>query len=257
MPSDATLYRLFGIDYFDSVLLSGDYQEEDIRTLEKLRGLPEKRLVTVGCTYLDIYAEEVKKIKTGESHPFTVLVSPSWGKSALLSRFGEKLIAPLAASEWRVIIRPHPQSKVSEAPVLEKLTGLFAGYDNVVWDYEMNNIDSLSKSDLMISDFSGIIFDYIFLFNKPVMYVNQGFDKRPYDADDLDHEPWQFSVLKEIGIELREEDFPSITDIIKKASVDKSLEEGRRRAKSTAWQYPGEAGKRCADFMIETVKGLQ
>jgi hypothetical protein len=257
MPSDATLYRLFGIDYFDSVLLSGDYQKADIRALEKLRGLPEKQLVTVGCTYLDVYAEEIKKTAAGEVHPFTVLVSPSWGKSALLSRFGEKLIRPLAESGWRVIIRPHPQSKVSEAPVLEKLAGLFAGYANVVWDYAMNNIGSLSQSDIMISDFSGIIFDYIFLFNKPVMYVNQGFDKRPYDADDLDHELWQFSVLREIGLELREEDFPSITDIIKKAPVDKSLEEGRIRAKSTAWQHPGEAGKRCADFMIETVNGLR
>jgi hypothetical protein len=257
MPSDATLYRLFGIDYFDSVLLSGDYQKADIRALEKLRGLPEKQLVTVGCTYLDVYAEEIKKLEIKEIHPFTVLVSPSWGKSALLSRFGEKLIKPLAESGWRIIIRPHPQSKVSEASVLEKLANLFAGYGNIVWDYETNNIYSLSKSDLMISDFSGIIFDYIFLFNRPVMYVNQGFDKRPYDADDLDHELWQFSVLKEIGLELREEDFPSIVDIIKKAPADKSLEEGRIRAKSTAWQHPGEAGKRCADFMIETVNGLQ
>src|SRR5574344_2752110 len=29
--SDATMYRLFGVDYFDSVLLSGEYQKEDIR----------------------------------------------------------------------------------------------------------------------------------------------------------------------------------------------------------------------------------
>jgi hypothetical protein len=257
MPSDATLYRLFGIDYFDSVLLSGDYQKADIRALEKLRGLPEKRLVTVGCTYLDVYAEEVKKLEAEENHPFTVLVSPSWGKSALLSRFGEKLIKPLAESGWRIIIRPHPQSKVSEAAVLEKLAGLFAGYGNVIWDHEMSNIGSLAKSDLMISDFSGIIFDYIFLFDRPVMYANQGFDKRPYDADDLDHELWQFSILKEIGLELKEKDFPSIVDIIKKASVDKSLEAGRIRAKSTAWGHPGEAGRRCADFMIETVKGLR
>ena len=32
-PSDATLYRLFGIDFFDSILLSGDHQKEDIRYL--------------------------------------------------------------------------------------------------------------------------------------------------------------------------------------------------------------------------------
>ena len=36
-PVDATSYRLFGLDYFDSVLLTGDYQKKDIQYLEKLR----------------------------------------------------------------------------------------------------------------------------------------------------------------------------------------------------------------------------
>ena len=33
--SDITLYRLFGIDYYDSVLLSGDFQVKQIRKLEE------------------------------------------------------------------------------------------------------------------------------------------------------------------------------------------------------------------------------
>ncbi len=59
-PSDVTMYRLFSFDYFDSVLLTGDYQAEDIRTLERQRNIPEKKLVTVGCSYLDVYAEKIK-----------------------------------------------------------------------------------------------------------------------------------------------------------------------------------------------------
>jgi hypothetical protein len=43
MPSDATTYRLFGLDYFDSVLLSGDYQKKDIEDYyrEKRRDLED------------------------------------------------------------------------------------------------------------------------------------------------------------------------------------------------------------------------
>ena len=52
-PNDITLYRMFGIDYYDAVLLSGDYQIEQVRKLEKLRGLPEKELVKVGLPYMD------------------------------------------------------------------------------------------------------------------------------------------------------------------------------------------------------------
>jgi hypothetical protein len=255
-PSDAVMYRMFGIDYFDSILLTGDYQIANIRTLEKRRGLPEKQLITTGCTYLDVYAETAKQIFGEDSHPFTVLVSPSWGASALLGKYGCKLLDPLVKTGWRIIIRPHPQSKKSEARMLLSLTEKYKAANNVLWDYERENIYSLAKADIMISDFSGIIFDYIFLFNKPVMYVKQGIDLRPYDADDLGDnaadELWQFKTLLEVGIELKEELFDSIAVVIRNASDSEKLKCAREKAKKEAWQFQGEAGKRAAEFMINS-----
>ena len=248
-PADTTTYRLFGLDYFDSVLLTGEYQASDIRFLEKQRGLPEKQLITTGCSYLDVYSESISQIPPEKDHPFTILVSPSWGASALLACYGEKLLDPLAASGWRIIIRPHPQSQKSEAAMLEKLQTKYKDRPNIEWDFERENIISLSKADIMISDFSGIIFDYMFLRDKPVLYVSQDFDPRPYDADDLDHDLWQFQIIKQAGIELREKDFIRITEIIKNASDNESLAKARREARETAWQYQGEAGKRIFDFM--------
>jgi CDP-glycerol glycerophosphotransferase (TagB/SpsB family) len=122
-----------------------------------------------------------------------------------------------------------------------------------VWDYERENIYSLNKADIMISDFSGIIFDFMFLCDKPVLYVNQELDLRPYDADDLEHEIWQFKTIKDTGIELREDYFIRITEIIKNAGDSETLTLARRKARETAWQYPGEAGKRIFNFMTETV----
>ena len=254
-PTDATMYRLFGIDYFDSILLTGDYQAVDIKTLERQRDLPEKKLVTVGCTYLDIYAEKIKNIPQEENHPFTVLVSPSWGTSSLLVRYGEKLLDPLVNTGWRIIVRPHPQSKKSDSQILSKLNSRYG--DTLIWDYESENVYSLAKSDIMISDFSGIVYDYTFLMGKPVIYVKQGIDIRPYDAGDLGDDAidnlWQFRTLREIGIELKEDQFDRIGEIIKQASDSETLKTARDSARKTAWQFPGEGGKRIADFMIETV----
>jgi hypothetical protein len=259
-PSDATMYRLFGIDYFDSVLLSGDYQAADIRALEKIRGIHEKTLVTVGCTYLDVYAEKIRQIPPEENHPFTVLISPSWGPQALLGKYGEKLLGPLVKTGFRIIVRPHPQSKKSEAAMLEKLKSAYRDTENLEWDDERDNIYALSKADVMISDFSGIIFDYIFLRDRPVMYVPQNIDLRPYDADDLGggaaEKLWQFKTLREIGIELKEECFDRIGAVIKSAADSAELKAARKKAKETAWQYQGEAGIRITDFMCETYSKL-
>ncbi|MBR1910813.1 MAG: CDP-glycerol glycerophosphotransferase family protein [Treponema sp.] len=253
MPNDATTYRLFGLDFFDSVLLTGDYQGEDLRLLEKQRDLKPKDLITVGCTYLDVLSERIKSIPQEETHTFTVLVSPSWGETALLKKYGERLLDPLVQTGWNIIVRPHPQSKKSEADMLEKLQNRYADNKNLEWDFERENIYAMKKADIMISDFSGIIFDYAFLCNKPIMYVNANLDLMPYDAWDLKKPLWQFEILKKMGIELKEEQFTDIKNVIQAASDSPALAEGREEAKRQAWMYIGESGKRVADYMIQKV----
>ena len=256
MPNDATTYRLFGLDYFDSVLLTGDYQKTDLQYLENARNITKKELVTVGCSYLDILAEKIKSIPEEDNHNFTVLVSPSWGSVGVLSKYGEKLLDPLAKTGWNIIIRPHPQSKKSEKEMLDRLEARYKDNANIVWDYERDNIYSLKKADIMISDFSGIIFDYTFLCDKPVIYVADNIDLRPYDAYDLGKELWQFETLKKMGIKLDENNFENIAEVIKNASDSKELSEQRKIAKETAWMNIGNAGKNIVDFMIQKEASL-
>ncbi len=256
MPNDATTYRLYGLDGFDSVLLTGDYQKNDLKFLESDRKLAPKEYVTVGCTYLDVLSEHIKSIDTEENHPFTVLVSPSWGDVGVLKKYGERLLDPLVDTGWRIIVRPHPQSRKSEADMLARLEARYKDRKNLEWDYNRENIYSLKKADIMISDFSGIIFDYTFLCDKPVMYVNADMDLRPYDAFDVGKELWQFAILKEMGIRLEEKDFATIKDVIQNASDSAELALARKKAKSTAWMYCGCAGRKIADYMIDTVSKL-
>ena len=247
---DATSYRLFGLDYFDSVLLSGEYQMNGIRELEDLRGIKKKELCVVGCPYLDVLKEKVKDLPQ-KNEIFTVLVAPSWGANGILSKYGEKLLTLLVETEWNIIVRPHPQSKTAESDMLKKLKEKYKTNDNLSWDYESENITSLSKADIMISDFSSVIFDYCFLFDKPFLYCNNEFDHRPYDSGDLKELPWKFSILKEIGRELKSTDFTDIRKIIKETCESSTLKENRLKAKDTAWQNRGLAGEKVYEFLME------
>lgn len=255
---DATMYRLFGIDYFDSVLATGMYKEKDVRWLEEHRGIKHKEIVSVGCTYLDVYKEKMEKIPVEENHKFTVLLSPSWGPSAILSRYGEKLLDPLLQTGWNVIIRPHPQSKISEKEMLEKLTEKYKDNKNLIWDYNSENIYSMKKADIMISDFSGIIYDYTFLCDKPVMYVNSDMDLGPYDAYDVPGKsPWQVNAVHSFGIELKEDQFKNIAQVIQNASDSEELKKLRADAKAKAWEHQGNAGEEVYNFMIKKDKELE
>lgn len=255
--NDVAMYRLFGLDYFDSVLLTGDAQRRDLLDVEASRDVARKEIVTVGCTYLDYQMKRLQDIPQDCSEAFTVLFSPTWGPSGLLSKYGERLLDPLVHTGFHVIVRPHPQSLLVEKQMIDSLMSRYEGKSNVEWDTSSDNLQSLSKADIMISDFSGIIYDYAFMFDRPVLYSKDKVDLRIYDAGTLSHDPIGFDVLPMIGVELVENQFESIGDVITKACCDSHLGEQRRKAKDMLWQHRGESGKLVADFLIEKFNEIE
>lgn len=244
---DATSYRLFGLDYFDSVLLSGEYQKKGIRELEGKRGIKEKELVVVGCPYLDVL--RTRNNRKDPVVPFTVLVSPSWGPASLLVSHGERLLGALEQTGWRIIVRPHPQSLRSETETLDWLKARFPESERFVWDFSPDNHESLCNSDVMISDFSSIIFDFCFLFERPFLYANASFDDEIYDSSDCSEKPWKFRVLPELGVELDEASFADIRLIVERLCADAIRADNRIKARDIAWQNRGESGARIVDFL--------
>lgn len=253
---DASSYRLFGLDYFDAVLLTGEHQKASIRRLEELRNLLAKDLEVVGCTYLDGYSSKLDEIsRSVKREPgTTVLVAPSWGPSGLLSRYGMELLGPLARSGLRLIVRPHPQSLETETAVVDGLRAALAAYPNVSWDTEHENLKALARADILISDFSGVAFDYAFLFGGPILYALADFDKRLYDAGDLEGEPWKFQVIRELGVELKPGQFNDLPSLIPTLVGDTARASRIAEIKNTAWAHRGHAARATVDYLASTME---
>ncbi len=254
--SEITLYRMFGVDYYDAVMLSGQYQEDDLRKLEALRGLPAKELVQIGIPYMDEMAARLEKSGAAPAHPRTVLLAPSWGKSALFSVYGSKIIEILQKTGYHLIIRPHPQSFVSETEMLSKLQAEFPESDTLEWNRDTDNFDVLRRSDILISDFSGVIFDFALIYDKPVIYTDPDFDLSPYDAWWLDTPLWTVGALPRIGCQLTGENISDIKQLIDTCLEDPRYAEGRRQVKAETWANPGVGAKLAADYLIAKHKAL-
>jgi hypothetical protein len=61
------------------------FRKEGYSGTGKYPGHPVKDLEVIGSSYLDVFLAKMKDLPAEENHPFTVLVSPSWGPGALLS----------------------------------------------------------------------------------------------------------------------------------------------------------------------------
>lgn len=254
--NDITLYRMFGIDYYDAILLSGEYQAQDIRNLEKLRGLPEKELVQTGIPYMDEIAARLEKLGPAPEHPRTVLLAPTWGPNGIFSVYGNKILDILIKTGYHIIVRPHPQSFTSEKDMLDKLMNDYPASEQIEWNRDTDNFDVLNRSDILISDYSGVIFDFTLVFNKPVIYTTLQFDVSLYDAWWLDTPLWTVSALPRIGCQLTEDNMEHLQDVIDTCLKDPKYAEGRREAKKETWAHAGEGAVRTVDYLLHKYEEL-
>lgn len=255
-PNDITLYRMFGIDYYDSILLSGDYQVKQIRQMEAKRELPAKDLKLVGIPYMDDMAARLDSVGAAEAHERTVLLAPSWGDSALFGVYGGKIIEKLLETGYHVIVRPHPQSFKSEKELMDKLMEKFPNSDKLEWNRDSDNFEVLRRSDILISDFSGVTFDFSLIYDKPVIYTTPNFDLGPYDAWWMDEPLWTTTILPHIGAELTEDKMDSLKELIDTCIEDPRYAEGRKKAKAETWANAGAGAKKVADYLQEKLATL-
>ena len=288
-----SLYRMYGLDYYDAVLTNGDYQEDQVKGLEAIRKMPAKELVRIGVPYLDEMQKRLEGVtdrtkftdnerkkdtkesikheiedgkkndnsndtpngnRHGDHHDiekkYTILLAPSWGKSGMLSRFGAGILKALKDTGYHIIVRPHPQSFTAEKKMLDELMAAFPDSEDFEWNRDNDNFEVLKKSDLMISDFSGVIFDFALVFGKPVMCTKTDFDLNPYDASWLEEEPWTFSAFPKLGHILTEEGISDIKRLINDSIESDEYKKSREEVRDAMWQHRGHGAEDVADYLI-------
>ena len=253
---DVTMYRLFGIDYYDAILTSGKFQEDEVRALEKMRNLPAKELYRAGIPYMDEMLKRAKTYERKQGDVPTVLLAPTWGEYGLLNRYGEELIRSLVDTGYNIVIRPHPQSFTADKDIIDGLMSKFPESDKLHWNRDNDNFEALADSDIMISDFSAVNFDYAFVFDKPLIYSNTGFTKNLYDAWRFEEDPWNVATPRRIGIELTKENIPNLKQIIDDSIGNTSLDEARNEAKNETWCNIGSSAKVVADYLADKYEEL-
>ncbi len=258
-PTDAAIYKTYSFDYFDSIMTSGDHQSASIKKLEDLRGTWPKRIVKAGCLYYDEMTRRQKKMVDGPRSQggITVLVAPTWGANGLLKKFGSRVLIPLLKSQYEVILRPHPQSYISEKEVLERLHDELGHYKNLQWDNDPDGMLSMAKADVMVSDLSGVVFDFAFLFEKPVITLSYELSKLGLEAADLPWVPWELTVLDTIGKQIDEKELDVLPEKIQQVISGNDKQNMIRQLREESVSYFGCAGQQVVNELLRICDEVQ
>lgn len=245
--NDISMYRKGSLDAYDSVILVGAFQTESIRRIEKIRNLNHKELVPLGLPYLD----ELIKNKCNNAirtYRKTVLIGSSWGYKGCLGSYGTGFIKVIAQAGFDVIVRPHPQSYISEPEKISKYKNELRQFKNITWDETISPSSAMNKADILVSDTSSIRFDYAFIYEKPVITLVIEADEMPgYERDYLT-EIWTDKSSLEIGYVLDKKLVSFLPEYIEKVLLEFDSSRIKDIRKQTICNFGG-AGEKIAEYL--------
>lgn len=205
---ESRFVRPYAYDYFDSVLCCGPLLYDNIRRIEALRGLPTKRLFRTGVPHYDRLLAKVRARGTNSTRR-TVLVAPSWGPMSLFQVFGVDFLGPIA-KRYDLIVRPHPQMKISQPDVYQRV--LANPFGRV--DTSSSPVEAISAADTVLSDISGIAYEFAFLHGKPVLVVDHKLGVAGLEGHFLPDEPTLQQVCQDFIIGIPASDIVRVADRI-------------------------------------------
>lgn len=169
-------FREGALDHFDTVFCVGPHAVKEIRETEKVYNLKEKTLVEFGYPLTEkliaSYEQTEKDGVAGTKKE--ILIAPSWQEDNLLDSCIDKLIEKLVCDEYHVTVRPHPEYVKRYPEKMELITQRYKDVpdEKLTFELDFTSNKSTYSSDLLITDWSGIAYEFCFATKKPALFVN-------------------------------------------------------------------------------------
>ncbi len=188
-------------DHYDSLFCAGPHQVAEIRKREEIKHQPAKHLFDYGHPRLEevINLGEACGMNNHDGDPRTVLIAPTWGETSIFNTCGRELIEVLLNAEYRVIMRPHYQSKQQTPQVIAALRDVFTAHERFEYIDRMDETDSILRSDILVSDWSAMAMEYAMGLEKPVLFIDVPRRIRNPNWKELGIEPVEASIRCQVG----------------------------------------------------------
>ena len=197
--------RTGSVDHYDAVLCVGPNQKEEIKKTEEVYNLPPKKLVECGYMLLDDMRAGFSEKADCSEQP-VILIAPSWQEANIMDSCIDELLTSLQYTGYHIVVRPHPQYVKHREAQLNDLKARYAGTPQVEIQTNFASNSTVFQADLLITDWSGIAYEYAYTTCRPVLFVNTPMKVMNPEYERIGVVPINISIRKEIGREIKPED---------------------------------------------------
>lgn len=165
-------YRRDAFFQYDAIFCTGNYQVSEIRKAEEVNGSEPKSLIEYGYPLFDELKRETGISEMDNTGKSTILVAPSWFTGCIFNTCIEELLFQLSNLPYHVVLRSHPEYEKRNKKSFLKIKKMLAKHPAMRIDDEHDVMKSLPKADMLITDRSGIAFEFAFGVGRPVLFID-------------------------------------------------------------------------------------
>ena len=220
VSSTNAAYNKKAFDNYDYIFCRGQHQINEIIENENFNDLRKKTLVQHGCPIFDKIGKDFnKEIK----NPSRILIAPSWNKKKeLIDLDFDKIIQDLLSMKFQVTVRLHPMTVRRKLEKINKLKKKFLNIDNFRFSQNMENKNDLYEHDILITDWSGISWEFSLMLGKPTLFVNTPKKIMNSDYDKFLNKAVEIDLRNKIGFVC---DIDNIKETINKFKTNEFINE--------------------------------
>jgi len=258
MNSTHMEFQKDAFDEFDSIFCVGPYQVQELRATEQLYNLKRKNLVECGYGLLDkllkLRSSFPEKKNLFKNNKKNILIAPSWGKQNLLESTGIELVKTLLDAGYYVTVRPHPMTSKKSPKTIKQIKERFEKNPDFLLDTNTSSFEQLFSSYALITDWSGIGYEYAFVCERPVIYVDVPKKSHNKEYEKIGLVPFEISIRDKIGEVVSVQNMETIPERIEFLySHNNNFENRIQKIRNDAIFNIGESGKITASEIIRII----
>ena len=249
------MLRKGALDHYDTIFCYGKNHDEEIRAMERVYGLPEKRLVDVGFGLLDMLIEDYAAADRPRNERPQILIAPSWQKDNILEFCLSETLEPLLGLGYQIILRPHPEFIKRFPGKMKAVIDKYCGREGLVIEIDFSSNESVYTADLVITDWSSIAQEFSYATKKPSLFINTPMKIMNPEYKKIPLVPLDISLRDEIGVSVDTDRLGELPDLIAglfdkrgdyKARITQVLEDNIFNI--------GESDRAAGEYIIQTIQ---
>lgn len=253
-------FREGSMDHFDTVFCVGPQQIAEIRKTEEVYNLRAKNLIECGYVLIDNLLKGYEKTEKDETARKRILIAPTWNEDNILDSCIDEMLEKLLCDKYKVVVRPHPEYVKRYGAKFEafKNRWLDKTGDGFEIEDDFSSNSSIFTADLLITDWSGIAYEYSYTTKHPTLFINTKMKVLNENWEKIGITPLEVSLRNKIGNALEKEQIPQIADSVKEMIANSSEYESRinKVLQDNVFNI-GHSGEVGADYILKRLVDIK